>query len=313
MEFAHQDGDKTPAVTVIIATMAAPNRAASLRRAVASIRTSSALPVNIIVVINGQRKDPATVRWLFEQPDVIVDCLPAPSLTEAIRRGRELVETPYFSFLDDDDEYLPGGTDAKRFLLEASGEDVIVTNGYRRHDDGTDSLFFWRFTRVDLDPFETLMNFGWLNSANALYRTASIGVDFFSDSQPYGEWTWLAFRLAQQGKTIHATRLRTFRIHDTPDSLSKSKAYEKAYLDLYNRMMAADVPKHIRHLIRRKRSAFWHDSACSLLADGKRAKAMRAHLRSMCEGGGWRYLPFTRHLLFTPRSLTVVLMVGLIA
>ena len=95
-----------PFVSTIIATMAAPERAELVRRAVLSVRRGSELPVTIIVVVNGKRSDPELVDWLRRQPDVKLEIVAQPSLPNALLRGRELVRTPFFSTLDDDDEYL---------------------------------------------------------------------------------------------------------------------------------------------------------------------------------------------------------------
>jgi hypothetical protein len=61
---------------------------------------------------------------------------PLPSAPNAVKRGREFIKTPFFSTLDDDDEYLPGSTDLKLAVLKSNPKlDLIVTNGYRRRNE----------------------------------------------------------------------------------------------------------------------------------------------------------------------------------
>lgn len=290
-----------PQVSVIVPTMASSHRAQSLKRAIHSIRKSSRKPIHIIAVVNGPRKDPAVCAWLAAQSDVQVEFLETPSAPIAVRRGRELVTTPYFSTLDDDDEYLAGGTDVKLRLIEDSRADLTVTDGHR-HIDGMDARFYWRIDRAFQDPLRALMSFGWLNGCNALYRTSSIDVGCFHDGHPFGEWTWLAFRLALAGKKIKVSEALTFRIYDTPGSLSKTDQYVDSYLGLFNRMLQSGAPMSINRMIRRRRSAFWHAASSAALERGDWIKAIALHLRSMSEVGGLRYLSFTRHFFLLRRK-----------
>jgi glycosyltransferase involved in cell wall biosynthesis len=186
-------------VTTIIPTMATRERAPALRRAVESIRRSSTEAVEIIVVVNGARSDAELCEWLRSQPDVHFEYVAQPSAPNAVLRGRELVRTPFFSTLDDDDEYLDGALDIRLAAIESAPDvDVVVTNGYL-HCAGTDARYYDDLAQVPHDPLASLFASNWLHNCNTLFRSATIGREYFADFHPFVEWTWLAFRLAMAG------------------------------------------------------------------------------------------------------------------
>lgn len=274
--------------------MAAPERGALLRRAVASVRCSSSRPVAIIVVVNGSRSDPAVVDWLRDQPDVQLEIVAQPSLPNALLRGRQLVATPYFSTLDDDDEYLGHAIDLRLGIMQETGADVVVTNGFRR-GAGIDELSYPSLLGVPENPLEALFRMTWLHNGNALYRSDSVGPEFFANHHAYAEWTWLAYNLALTGKRIAVSEAPTFLYHDTPGSLSKSAVYRTAYLSLYERMLQANPPPAIIRHIRHRIQAEWHDQSWHALAEGRRLEALRCHVHSLA-AGGLRYFSFGRRL-----------------
>lgn len=287
--------EPSPSVSTIIATMAAPERAELVRRAVLSVRRSSALPVAIIVVVNGNRADPELLAWLRAQHDVQLEILARPSLPNALLRGRELVRTPYFSTLDDDDEYLGNAIDLRLEAIRDSGADVVVTNGFR-YCSGTMGRSYDTLEKVPANPLEELFRTTWLHNGNALYRSESVGAAFFANHHAYAEWTWLAFNLALRGKRIAVLETPTFIYYDTPGSLSKSAAYRDAYMSLYRRMLDANPPPAVVRHIKRRIQAGWHDLSCHALDQGRRLEALRCHLYSLA-AGGLRYFSFGRRLL----------------
>lgn len=283
------------AVSVIIPTMASLERSQLLQRAVASIRASSSQAVRIIAVVNGTRFDTQVCDWLKAQSDIHFEYMAEPSLPGALLRGRELVETDYFSTLDDDDEYLPGVTDQKLAALHADAQaDLLVGNFYRCSADGVDTLGYDRLGDVPARPLECGMQFNWLSSGNALYRTASVPVRYFEISHAYAEWTLLAFQLAMDAKKIIVLDIPVFRCHETPNSLSKSTFYVDAYIPLFERMLAAAPPPAIARLVRQKMGAAYHDASVAALREGKRFHAWRYHGQSLAKPGGLRYLSYTR-------------------
>jgi glycosyltransferase involved in cell wall biosynthesis len=293
-------------VSVIIPTAASRQRAPLLKRAVESIRASSQSPVQVIVIANGPSCDPDICAWLKAQPDVQFDYQQTGSAPLATLRGRQLVRTEYFSTLDDDDEYLEGATDDKLRAMQADPAlDVVVTDGFRSFD-GCDTPMYPLLSEAAIQPLQTLMRFNWLHNCNALYRSATVGSEFFEDSHPYGEWTWLAFKLVMGHKKIGTLCRPTFRYYDTANSLSKSEAYRNAYLSLFERMLKRSPPPVIARDLRRKMSSAWHDASMAALEKGQRLLALRCHCKSLLLPGGLRYLACSRHFLISNRTDAVL-------
>ncbi len=283
-------------ISTIIPTMAAPERAHLLKRAIGSIRAASTDPVHIIVVVNGARSDPALCAWLAEQDDVELAYSDMPSAPNATLVGRRLVRTAFFSTLDDDDEYLPHALDLRLAAMNVEpAPDLVVTNGV--HKVGEVETVGLSLEGVARDPLAALFKSVWLQSHNGLYRSATVGEEFFADFHPYGEWTWIAFLLANRGRRICVLDQPTFRCNDTPGSLSKTPAYRQAYSALFERMLAERPPAHIADMVRRRAGANWHDQAADLIKRGQRMQALVCHWRSLWLPGGWAYLGFTRKLL----------------
>jgi hypothetical protein len=284
-------------VTVVIPTLAETTRKNELKRCIESIRYSSKNKVEIIVVVNGDRFGAGVCDWLKDQKDIRVEYVEKASAPNAVFHGRKLVNTPFFSTLDDDDEYLEGSTDTKlKILQEDSSIDFVITNGYRRLG-GQDFLLYSDMDAIASYPLKSLFVSNWLSSDNALYRSSSIGSDFFSNYHPYAEWTWLAFNFAMHKKKIAVINKATFRINDTPNSVSKTDAYNKSYFELYERMLAANPPESIKRVIKKKIGAAYHMEATKNLVEGYRWEALKNHLQSLFYPGGYRYLMFSRKLL----------------
>jgi hypothetical protein len=285
------------AVSVIIPTMAATARAQLLPRAIDSVRRSSARPIHIIVVVNGNRFDNQMLHWLRMQPDIQCEYQETPSSPKAICRGRALVKTNFFSTLDDDDEYLDQATDIRLAAMESNPNiDLLISNGYRT-TGGVDRACYHGLSGVPERPLQSLMEMPWLNSANALYRSASISAKYFEDSHSYAEWTWLAFNLAMESKKIMHLNTPTFRINDTVGSLSKTVAYDRAYESLFERMLDRTPPPDVAASIRRKQGALYHQLSDSSWQAGNRLEALKWHWRSLHQPGGLKYLAYSRHLL----------------
>lgn len=287
-----------PLITVLIPTMASRQRAETLKRAIASIRKAATVPVKLVVVVNGDRHDPAACAWLLAQPDVHTEFVPQPSLANAVLHGRRLVTTPYFATLDDDDAFTEGGLDQRLAVMESAAQpDLVISNGVRRDVNGQDSPCYDSLADVPGSPLAALFSRPWLNSGNALYRSQSIGIEYFEDPHAFAEWTWLAFKLGAAGMRIAVLETPTFVIYDTAGSLSKSEAYEKSFMPLYERMLALQPPADIVALIRRRMGSSWHDQSVLALRDGQRLKALRLHVRSLALPGGARYLSYSRYLI----------------
>lgn len=287
----------SPVVTVIIPTTAEAKREMQIKRCIDSIRASSVDPVQILMVVNGARYDEAVCRWVKAQPDIQFEYVDMPSAPNAVLCGRRLVQTPYFTTLDDDDEFVALATDVKLQVLENDCEaDLVVTNTTHIRGDQV-ATWYSRLSEVPADPLTSMFFQTWLNSGNALYRTSSIGVEYFEDWKPFAEWTWLAYKLAIAGKKVSVIDTGLNIINVTSGSLSQSTAYEKSYLTLFESMLNAGPPPHVATMIKWKISAYWHDRAERLLREQRRTRALMCHLRSLLQPGGLKYVSFSRHFL----------------
>ena len=276
--------------TVIVPTLADSSRADSLRRALDSLWTSTTDPASlrIHVVVNGQRHDPAVLEWLKAQP-VTLTQLQLGSAPLARLEGRRLVETDYFGYLDDDDEYLPGSLDERVLALESDRDsDLLVCNGWELRQS-RDQLLFHQLTQLRVDPLRALLRENWLASGGSLFRTATVGVTYFEDPMPYFEWTWLAWRLAIDGRRIRVSETPGFRIHDTPGSASKSSEYAAANIELFERMLADEPPSDVARIVSGRLQAQWAQRSASRLASGDVASARAAWRNVQRYPGAWRY------------------------
>ncbi|WP_227817221.1 glycosyltransferase family A protein [Nitrogeniibacter aestuarii] len=285
-------------VSVIIPTLADACRKASLARAVQSIRASSTRPVRIIAAVNGNRFDPDVVAWLDAQPDITVAQVETGATIAGISAGRQRVETEFFAFLDDDDEYLPGALDMR---LEGMNSDpaigVVATNGHRNRGDGDEPALDMP-PLLDSDPLLGLMDSNWLASCGGLYRTRLVDADIFEDLPRHIHWTWVAFVVSHRGIPVLIDRRPSFRIHDSATSQSKSDSYKATSVILVERMLALRPREDVARILRRRLVDSHHYLASHYLRSGRKEQAWRHHLKSLLHPHGWRYAPFTRHLLF---------------
>lgn len=286
-------------ITTIIPTLCQAERRAAIARAIESIHLASDDPVQILIVVNGQLFDQHLLEILKLRKDVEILQIEEGSLIQAHLFGRQAVTTEYFSFLDDDDEYLVGALDVRlKILKENPGADLTVTNGYS-YSSSKDRTLYSRMSMVEANPLVELFNENWLHNCNHLFRSASVTEKFFNNGHAYMEWTWLAFRLAIDKMSVAVIDAPTFRYYDTPGSLSKSPKFLRSRVDLYRRMLAMRPDKEVVRIVSGRLASAWHDISVHELSEGNRARAVRAHLNSLwVHWTGFKYLTYTRRLLW---------------
>jgi hypothetical protein len=269
----------------------------SLLRAIESA-CKSAPDVAVLVVANGLGVVNEILLDVSRLPRVSVLHREQGSLPMALLAGRAAVATPFFAFLDDDDELLPDSSTRRLAVLAARPEaDLCICNGWRDVAGHREPIHPSLHGVAD-EPLRTVLTRNWLASCAAVFRSATVGVSYFEQPQPYAEWTWLAYRLSLAGKQVAVVDEPGYVIHDTPGSLSKTSAYEKAYLELYDRMLGASPPAWAREMILMKRSAGLHDLAGRALAAGQLREAWRHHMQSLRPWWhGRRYWLFSRKFL----------------
>ena len=282
-------------LSVIIPSLAEGSRAHSIRRAIDSILGQQNVRVIPIVVVNGTRYDPAVLHWLGARRDLRMISIEG-GLVEARSTGRNAVDTPFFAFLDDDDDLLPNSVAIRlQPLLEHNSVDVVVSNGFRE----TESGIIVTNPEIELcqrDPLRALLDSCWLNSNGGLYRTATVGPEFFVNLPPVLEWTYLALQLSVS-RNIHFVNVQTFLTHDTPQSLSKSKQFLLDEPVVLQRILNLPMPDDVRAGFSRKYANALHKISMQYLQDHDFRPAWEYHLRSALTPGGWRYLSYTRHIV----------------
>ncbi len=285
-------------ITTIIPTLCQTERGDAIVRAIESIHRACDCPIRILIVVNGQRFDKHLLQALLMRKDVEVIQIEEGSLIKAHLIGRRAVTTDYFSFLDDDDEYLAGALDRRlKVLQENPNIDVVVTNGYSSMA-GQDHLMYSRLPQVESNPLGELFNENWLHNCNHLFRSASVTETYFENAHAYMEWTWLAFRLALGKMRVAAIDAPTFRYYDTPGSLSKSPKFLKSRIELYGRMLRLDIGDDLVRIIRCRLSNAWHDLSVFELGERNRSKAVAAHMNSLlAHWTGLKFLSYTGRLL----------------
>jgi len=268
-----------------------------LQRAIDSLRHQTAGRVQIVIVANGARVDATLLERLKQAPDLQVIHQVQGGVTRAQQTGREAINTEFFGFLDDDDEYLSDAVALRASMLAADPSiDFVASNGYR-HRKGADELLISGSLDVQSRPLHTLGHTNWLASCGGLFRSSSVGPEFFKAEVTHLEWTHLAYALLSHHKRMAFLDRPTFRIHDTPRSLSKSLAYRQGVLQALHRIRAMPLPGQVRKRVSLKLGAAHHELAEHCLKELQGSLAWRHHMDSLFTPGGIRYLSFTRHLL----------------
>ncbi len=285
-------------VTVIIPTAAESKRFEAIKRAVDSIRNSSKSNVNIIAVVNGSRFDNKVCDWLKNQNDITYHYETLGSAPNAQLVGRKLVKTPYFSFLDDDDLYLPGAIDARLDALKNNPDAALVVTNGLSETESEKVVHYKNLEMVNKDPFSALFVQNWLGSCNNLMRSNLISPAFFENYHPYFEWTWLAFKMMMSELKVVAINESTFIYNNTQESASKSDKYFNSFPELVTRMLSMSPPTHIKKQILSKLSAHYHDISYHYLSKNMFHQSWANHFKSMIYADGIKYITFSRHILF---------------
>lgn len=283
-------------LTVIIPTLADSKRSESLLRAIASVIDQNEPLVKILVVVNGQRFDPDLVSHLESRLDLTVMKIEPPSLSNAIYQGRLAVNTAYFSFLDDDDQYLPGSIQKRLSKLQRNPNCVMVASSGFRESKGLRTSSAFNLSNASKDPFNELAANNWMTSCGGIFRSSLVDSETFKNIPPHHEWTYLAYKILSIGPFCIVDE-PCYIIHDTPGSLSKTTAYSEASAKVLREILKINLPFHARQSVMTRLARAEHDLASKALSNGFRMKAFRHHFNSLLLPSGLRYLSFSRHLV----------------
>lgn len=284
-------------VSVVIPTMCRRDRAETLVRAIDSVTSQREVAAEVLLVVNGASVDEPLLDEIAHLPVVRVVRIAQGSLPAAIARGREEVRGRYFCFLDDDDELLAGSLRERVAVLEADEQvDAVVSNGYR-YDGTRDELLLPDLQHAESEPMLALLRRNWLASCAALFRTSTVPGDPFARCVQYREWTTIGFLLLAGGCRFRFVDQPLYRIYHSPQSESKSLGYLRAEIPAIEFMLAECEDRKVRRLLKVRRTTAYHSASDEARVAGDLGEAWSMHVRSLLQPGGWRHLPYTRHLL----------------
>ena len=284
-------------LTVIIATTCSEIRTESIWRAINSILAAEkTLKIRIIAIVNGTRFDKKLLDSLLKHPKIEVHHQAEANLPLALYNGVSLVKTDFFCFLDDDDEMLPGGLEYRVGVLKSMPEfDAVVTDGVEIEGDiERSSVGQWYHIRID--PIGSLIKKNWLASCGGTYRTERVKKSIWKDLPKYYEWTTVAFRLAKANQ-IYFSSKQTFLVHSTPQSLSKRPDYILTAPRALELILREVSDREISRHMKKKIASACHTAADFCLTQNRPIDAWKYHIECLVRWGGWRFLPYTRHLL----------------
>lgn len=278
------------AASIIIPTLASRPE---LMRAIESVlrQDTPSLP---IVVVNGDRADPAILARLRERADIRLIIRPEPGSPGARLAGREAVETPLFGFLDDDDELLADAVSVMQAALSPA-HDAVVCNALL--DEGGARRIMYLALPSDGDDSEMAIVRGmWLHLGAVLYRTDAAPPRHFADLPFHCHVTLMALRAARDLRLHFLNRPVVIRYMGADAQASLSERYLRI-VPLAMRQAAAEARRpDVRRGLRRKEAAAYHQLSEYYRSRGQAGAAWRAHFRTL-RSGGLRYLPVSRHLL----------------
>ena len=284
-------------IDVVVRTTCEGSRRKSLQRAIASVVAQRGVAARPVVVVAGPRPEP--LPKLASRNGIRVHRLgteASPGRALTIARG--LVDAPFFAFLDDDDELLPGALAARMAILRAEPRvQVVVTTGYVARGNAR-RVHIGDITRHQDDPLRGIVERCWLASCGGLFRTAAVPPAMFDALPDLCEWTCVAFRLAMASCSIRFVDRPTYVVHDSTGSLSKSDAFVEASLGVLDAMRSAPLPAADRRRLAHKYRATLHAAADRCRRAGNVGQAWRYHLRSMQPPGTLRYAAYTRKLVW---------------
>jgi hypothetical protein len=283
--------------SVIMATSLELCRTKAMIRAVATVlsQDGSAIP---IIVVNGDRYDPEVLGYWKSRRDVRLFQLAEGNVGTARLFGRRQVDTAFFGALDDDDCFLPGSINARLTPMRTDPSVAAVVGNGLIERDGRESVALSQMKLHRISPLLGLAQENWLPSAcAAMFRTEIVRAEYFDHDERWLEWTALAFRLAADERKIVFLDDLTFRIADTPDSLSKSAGYARGAPIVLRHLLDIPMPYPVYRVWLRKYGATLHGSAEFHRSRGEIGLAWKAHLGSLLQPGGAHYLLYGRKLL----------------
>ena len=291
-----------PHVSVIIRTQANKARCELLARAVRSVLSQEGVAATLIVVVNGEAPEPAVIDWLHGDARIDVVMLAKTDKAQATAVGRARVQSPFFTYLDDDDELLPQSLRLRaRFLCAHPRVDCFVTNG--EYVSTAERRRVFRDINVYArDPLGAIVGgANWLASCGGTFRTATVSQRFFDDTTRHCEFRVIAFRVASE-LTLAFSDEQTFRLWDLPDSQHRLPTHVDLEYQIYEVMARWNKDPALTGKLKRARIASFHKACALHRLAGDFPRAWANHWKSLASPYGLKYLPYTALLLARHRG-----------
>jgi glycosyltransferase involved in cell wall biosynthesis len=294
------------AISVIIPTLATTEREKFLFRAINSVLLQHDVKTIPIVIVNGHLFDPGIMKELEARKDLKYVYLEKASQPAAIQAGRSLVETPFFSILDDDDLLFPHAMITRLQPMQNDNDtDVVVTSGiiYQLDNPNFAMVNISEFREITHNPIKTI-NQRWMLSGASLFRTATVDQKIFEGMPQYLEWHYMAVRLCLAKKKISFINIPTI-IHfvDHPFSIDRSRAAILGRPQALKRILELEMPADVKEIFEVYLGGAYYKISQLHLKDGNYRLAWSAHMRMLKCKSGWKKFFFIRSLFRRTKAL----------
>jgi hypothetical protein len=302
------------AVSVIIPTLATTERGKFLFQTIDSVLMQRDVQTIPIVIANGRLFDPTIIKELEARNDLKYVYLEKASQPTAIQAGRNLVETTFFSILDDDDLLFPHAMATRLQPMQNDQDtDVVVTSGiiYQSNNPNSTTVNIIDFQEITKDPLRRI-NQRWMLTGACLFRTATVDQAIFEGMPPYLEWTYMAVRLCLAKKKLSFINDPTI-VHfvDHPFSVDRSRQAILGRPESLKQILALEMPRDVRVIFEAYLGAAYYKVSQVHLRDLNFRLAWSAHMK-MVKYKGWKNLLFigglyrkTKTLLRNSRAKTI--------
>ncbi|HEX4919483.1 MAG TPA: glycosyltransferase family A protein [Candidatus Bathyarchaeia archaeon] len=233
-------------ISIIIPTLATSERAPFLRRALESALAQEQVRAVPIVVANGPSVAPDLARWLEGRTDIRFEYREEANLPQGLASGRDLVDTPFFSELDDDDILMPHALISRlKRMDDDEAVDAVISNGFIEKEGGR-VISRSHFSECHNDPLRRILDGHWLHPGAGLFRTSAMSRDFFASMPQYLEWTYLALRLALERRIAFIDNPSFVHYTDHPFGIWRSRAATLGLPRALEQILSLDLPTDVR-------------------------------------------------------------------
>jgi hypothetical protein len=285
------------AVCIIIPTLATSERAPFLRKALESALAQEQVRAVPIVVANGPGVAPDLVRWLESRKDIRFAYRKEANMPQSLALGRDLVDTPFFGELDDDDILMPHALISRLEQMDAyEAVDAGISNGFIENARGR-VITRSHFSECHNDPLRRILDGHWLHPGAGLFRTVTITRDFFASMPQYLEWTYLALRLALEKKIAFIDNPSFVHYTDHPFGIWRSKAATLGLPRAIEHILSLDLPKDVRLFYKKNLSWASHKVSKLHLEERDFSSAWEWQVRSLRHRFDWKSLLYMASLL----------------